>query len=174
MLRTPPALPTALALRLQGRCAPPCSGLSGSMPCPGWDWGAVRTPKHFNISFGSVLQIKAVKKEEMISIPAKKLLIFHLGKVCLLGQKKGPLFLLWFSKPDCSSNSTPVASSCANTSHWGKTGRTLYSTSYHSSLWPPSLKKMLKRLTSRGVGDTQQFCLVLSFTGNWSYHRLPL
>lgn len=43
--------------------------------------GAVHSPNHFSISFGGVLQIKAAKEEETISILAKKLLIFHLGKV---------------------------------------------------------------------------------------------
>lgn len=130
-----------LALCLQGRSLHHAQGLPPAQPGPRWGWGAVHSPNHFSISFGSVLQIKAAKEEETISIPAKKLLIFHLGKVPVLGQEKGTLFPLWFSKPDCSSNSTPVASSCANTSKGGETGRSRYSTSYHSSLRPSSLKK---------------------------------
>lgn len=128
-----------LALCLQRRSLHCAQGLLPGQLCPRRGWGgAVHSPNHFSISCGSVLQMKAAKEEETISIPAKKPLIFHLGKMPV---EKGTLFPFWLSKPDCSSNSTPVASSCANTSKGGKTGRRLYSTSYHSSLWPSSLKK---------------------------------
>lgn len=119
---TPAPLPlsNALALCLQRRCAPTvlrafCQN-SFVLGRPG---GTVHTPKHSNLHFGSTLPIKAAK-EEIISIPAKKLLIcLNLGTVCVCQAKRRVL-----SSPfDCQSLialqiplPTLVASSCVNTS----------------------------------------------------------
>lgn len=74
-------LPTALARCLQGRCTPV---RSARQPCPGWGWGPVHTPQCCNTRFGGVQKTKAMKEVETTFLPAKKLLIFYSGEVCIL------------------------------------------------------------------------------------------
>lgn len=105
----------------------------------GWV-GGLCTPQSTSTLALRVSRQLRQQRRRKLSPFLKRHYTFYLGKVRVLGLKKGSLLTLWLSKPDCSSNSTPVASSCANTSDCGKTGTRLYSTSYDSSFWPSSLK----------------------------------
>lgn len=77
----------ALALCLQGRRTPRRAGHSASAAVSRVGLGHWAHP--LALRFGSVLQIQAAKEEGCISIPAKKLPMFDLGKVHVLGQEKG-------------------------------------------------------------------------------------
>lgn len=129
------SLPIALALCLQGRHTPLCSGRCSLV------LGGVRDCAQSTLTLALRLSCQLrQQRRRKLSLFLKRHYMFYLGKVHVLGLEKGPLLTLWLSKPDCSSNSTPVAFSCANTSDCGKTSRRLYSTSYDSSVWPSSLK----------------------------------
>ena len=90
-------LPT-LGVLPAGRALHHAPGTLPEQPGPGraGHWAHL---KHFSIFFGSVLQIKAAKKEETLSIPAQEWLLFYWAGVRVgrgeLGQEKGLFFTLW-------------------------------------------------------------------------------